>query len=153
MAAIAITANTDAKVSVHTIKSDAVSHVQVVELLIDMSGRTTYASGDGITITAASIVAAVLGSRRNGKAVTMNYEATYDLVSPCIPSQGAIGLTDSLEYMLTAESWDGTTLTLNITKLAVTESVLATGTGTLQNFNQPFGIMIAIKNTVDVPAS
>jgi len=58
MAAIAITANTDAGVSFHTVKSDAVSHVQVVEMLIDMSGRTTYASGDGITITAASILPA-----------------------------------------------------------------------------------------------
>jgi hypothetical protein len=153
MAAIAITANTDTGVSFRTVKSDSVSHVQVVEMLLDMSSRTGYASGDGITITAASIVAGVLGSRRDGKAVTMNYVATYDTVTPAIPSQGAISLTSGLEYMLTGEAWDGTTLTLNITKLAVTEGVLATGTGTLPVFNQPFGIMIPIKATVDVPAA
>jgi len=34
----------------------------------------------------------------------MNYEGTYDLVTPAIPSQGAISLTSGLEYMLTARA-------------------------------------------------
>jgi hypothetical protein len=139
-------------VQVRTLKSDAVGKTQLVELLVDLSGRTAYADTDGITFTGASIIAAILGSRRNAETVRITYLGTYDLCPAC-PSQDAVGLTDGYNYKLAVTSYNGTTLTCHIVKTAVTESLLATGTGTLQQFNRPFGIAIAIENVSAIPTS
>lgn len=152
MAVIAITANTDAGVSFHTLKSNAVSKVQLVEMLVDLSGRTAYTDTDGITFTSNSIIAGVLGSRRNGKTVRVTYLGTYDLCPGCA-SQAAENVADGVAYKLAVTSYNGTTVTCHIVKCAVTESLLATGTGTLPTFNRPFGVVFAIENVVDIPTS
>jgi len=124
MATISINATTDATVSYRTVISNSVSNVQVVEMLVDLSARTGYVSTDGVSFTSAQIIAGILASRRNAKTVRVNYLATYDLMQ-FIPSKSAVGLTDSLEYILRPGTYGGTTLQCFITKLAVTESLLA----------------------------
>lgn len=53
--------------SVHTIKSNAVTDLQVAEILFTMSG--TYAQADDSILT--GVAALIQNSRRNGKTVTL----------------------------------------------------------------------------------
>jgi hypothetical protein len=150
MTAISVTATTDTRVSVAMLKSRAVSSMQLVELLVDLSAET-YAAADGVTFTGATLKAAIKAFRKDGRDVTIPYLATYSLMA-FAPGQGSVDKATGIEYVLTPQTYDGTTLKCAIVKLADT-TMSAMADGAVPTMSQPFGLIIAIADSADIPTS
>lgn len=80
MATITHDASAAGKSQAVTVKSEAVSRVQVAELFVEISGTYDQAASESVEITNAA--AAIQNSRRNGKTVTiidvMGGQSGYD---------------------------------------------------------------------------